>query len=63
MSPSLASNPRLPPSELGHDPWDLSTSDDPVARSVTPRRASERSRQWEGSVTTEGSRVLFQLSG
>ena len=37
---------------IGHNPLDLSTADDPVTRSVTPKRVSQRSRPRKGSVTS-----------
>ena len=36
--------------DLGHDPCDPSTSDDPVMRLLTPRRVSQPTRPREGSV-------------
>ena len=47
-----ASNPRSPPSDLGPDPWDFSTSVDPVTRSFTPRRVSQCSRPHEDNITS-----------
>ena len=50
-NPNKGIESNMATNNFGDDPCDLSTSDDPVTRSITPRRVSHRSRPQEGSVT------------